>query len=381
MDTNPEDLFENYYIDGNQLTINRWMYSGFELNDKIFELFKIVEIINFDFYSKPLNKKLPSNIKKVSFECNPDYDISTILPDNLEELELLNSANFPLNNLPQNLKIIKFGSLYNQSLDNLPNSVEEIYFLGVPEPYIYFNKKIDNLPLNLKKLKLSEDFNQTIDNLPNLLEILILGYEFNECVDFLPISLKTLFIDGIFNQCLDNLPENLETLILSSRNYNKDVKNLPNLKILCWSVYDYKAEMIMPNSLETFIYLSVYEGHNPEIKYSKNLKNLVMRDYDGELINLPDSLEMLALGYELQFYNYYDNLLEMKGFLFVRVPLLPKILPRNLKKLKLSWGDNRFVYETDENGRRNIDILKNYRIDYPELEIEFDEFFVINVFK
>lgn len=360
---------ENFYLQGDHLTINRWMYSGFELNDYVYSLFSKVRTINFDYYSKPLTKKIPSNVKKVTFECQIEYDICSFLPDELEELELLNTANFRVDNLPKKLRILTFGSSFNQPIDNLPDSVEEIFFFSIPEPYVFFNQPINNLPRNLKKLQLSEDFNHSLDNLPHSLELLILRYEFNKPVDFLPMNLKVLTIDGNFNQSIDNLPDSLEFLFFSPRIYDREISCLPNnLRILGWCVDGYDKNYRLPVNLDTFMYFSNYNTSHKELELPKNLRRLYIKDYDNKLI-LPDSLETLAIGYEYQHFNFFVNSIELKSNLFVLLPILPRRLPKKLKKLYLSC----YIDIVD----KNQEIFKIYMEDNPELEILYDEFLEI----
>jgi len=371
---------DNYFMEGDSITINRWMYSGYELNDEIFELFKKVSTINFDYYSKEIKRKLPNNVKKISFECMVNYDLCAILPDYLEELEIFNHANFPTNNLPKTLKSISFGSYYNQELDSLPDSIEEIYFQAIPEPYLCFNKPINNLPKKLKKLQLSYDFNQPIDNLPQSLEVLSLKYEFSQPLDFLPNNLKVLCIESKFNNRLDNLPKNLKMLILISLMYNHNLKSLPeNLNILMINIFNYAKEYQFPQSLNTLIYFSNYSDKHPIIRLPPNLKTLILKEYDNELV-LPESLEILGIGFDDYFYNIFDNSLELRRYCdTTKLPILPNKLPKNIKKLFIPVNIQWYTIDDDLITHNNKDKIFQYCKDNLYLKIDYSETICLNL--
>jgi len=330
---------ENYFINKNILTINRWRNSNYVLDADIYRDFFKVDTINFDYYSTQLPMKLPNNIKRVIFYCDIKYDLSKYLPDFIEEIELNNDANCRISNLPNTVKKITFGFNYNQILDDLPDSIEEIVFNEHPELRdSRFNNEINNLPKKLKKLVLSQDFNQTVDNLPINLETLIFKLKFNKSIDFLPQNLRILKLDRDFNYPLNNLPNNLEVLIINTKNYNHNFDNLPkNLKHFTFTAYNYEKRIVLPEKLEVFIY-SIYKNR-VNIEFNDNLKIFSTKNpYDI----FPSSLETLLIGFDFFFFETEESYIELFSSFNDDFPIT-QVLPKNLKKLCIPLDKKNYV--------------------------------------
>ena len=137
-----------------------------------------------------------------------------------------------------------------------------------------------------------------------------------------------------------------------------------------WCVDSYYKNYRLPDDLDTFMYLSNYSTSHKELLLPNKLRRLFIKDYDNKLL-LPDSLEILAIGYEYQHFNIFCNSIELKSNLFVLLPILPIKLPKNLKKLYLSC----YVDIVD----KNQEIFKIYMDDNPELEILYDEFIEVKL--
>ncbi len=362
----------NYFLEDDLLIIDRWNSCNCRLDESIYEIMKNVSTIDFDYYSYELPCKLPNNIKKIVFQCNLNYNICDYLPDGLEELELYNEANFPIDNLPKTLKKLTLGYRFNQKIDNLPSELEEINMFDNEETDTFFDQYIDNLPKNLKKLILSQSFNKPVDNLPSGLQLLIFKYDFDQSIDYLPDRLRTLRLDRCFTRSLDNLPSGLDTLICSPRRYKRDIINLPSsLKILCWITSNFRNKIILPERLDIFFYdvTQYFESYIPEIIFSNNLRTFIFKEYDGDLNELPDSLENLAIGYEYNYHNIKYNFIEVSMGIGIRVPLLPRKLPKNLKKLYLPWIKNLRIIVNDNDINEIRKTLRFYKINYPSLRI------------
>lgn len=195
---------------------------------------------------------------------------------------------------------------YNYSLDKLP---PQIISLVLNWDYNY---PLDNLPCNLKQLILGGEFNQPLDYLPETLEILKIGFHYSYDLLNLPKSLTTLIIHShsIRNINLD-LP-NLTTLHLDYINFDSDNiecnfnKQLSNLNktlkefVLSSNISNNVNKYIDMHILEKFCVLETLHigNYNNRIeKFPPNLKHLIFDNYNYVLDNLPNTVEILEVGY------------------------------------------------------------------------------------
>lgn len=134
------------------------------------------------------NKELIKKSKSIIIKCNYEY-INT-LPDEIENIRILNHSNFnqPLTNLPFHLKNLQIYELiFNQPLDNLPNNLENLTIgcknYNLPLDYLSHNLKslvfvrftkykqhLLNLPKNIKSIDIYTFYpykNELILNYPN----------------------------------------------------------------------------------------------------------------------------------------------------------------------------------------------------------------------
>lgn len=235
---------------------------------------------------------------------------------------------------------------------------------------VNYNYPLDNIPPQIVSLILSQDYNYPLDNLHCNLKQLLLAYNYNQPLDYLPINLEILRVGSYYTQDLYNLPKSLKTLILNNiphinldlpnlttlyLNFNND-KNLENientdnfsnqvnnlnktLKELVLSSNIFSTRYINMNILENFNvleHLNIGNYKNRIEKFPPNLKHLILDSYCHVLDNLPDTIEILEIGYEC----YLDL----------------NYLPKNLKILDM--GEN-----------IECNILVNYPESLEELKI------------
>jgi hypothetical protein len=203
---------------------------------------------------------------------------------------------------------------------------------------IKYHYPLDNLPPQIISLVLNWDYNYPLDNLPCNLKQLLLGGEFNQPLDYLPETLKILKIGFHYSYDLLNLPKSLTTLIIHShniRNINLDLPNLTTLH-LDYIIFDNNTdnndnancnlnnqlinlnktlkELVLSSNissnvnkyidmhiLEKFCVLETLHigNYNNRInKFPPNLKHLIFDNYNYVLDNLPDTVEILEIGYE-----------------------------------------------------------------------------------
>lgn len=219
---------------------------------------------------------------------------------------------------------------------------------------------LNNIPSHIISLKLNANYNQPLDNLPQNLKQLILGQEFNQPLNYLPDGLEILYIGIGYTQDLMNLPKSLQTLTLNTNgidNINFDLPNLTNLNFNYMSDKLVKSESFiyqltkLSNTLKELYLPSFMYEHNISIdlfqnfecleilhignynkyinQFPKNLKHLILYNYNHPICDLPDTLEILEVSDNFEY--------ELR------------CLPPNLKKLDM--GEN-----------KECDIL----IDFPE---------------
>ena len=141
---------------------------------------------------------------------------------------------------------------------NKEPSLEELQNIPIPKIYINYSKKnmlnLSNLPIT--HIYLGWKHNYPINFLPNTLTHLTIKEmsKFNNII-VLPPNLKYLKLGIAFNQPINNIPPSLEFLSVSS-NFNHPL-------------------VFLPPSLKTL-----------EIKNTR---------YEFDLLNLPDSLEILKI--------------------------------------------------------------------------------------
>lgn len=199
-----------------------------------------------------------------------NFDIN-YLPDCLDMIILSSkfSSYINLDNLTK-LKYLIFGYEYNrQTKFNNTNNLTHLGF-----GYLFnFPLEIEHLE-NLTHLKLSENYNQAI-KFPDNLIYLYIGYEFNIDIN-IPYSIKIIHTNSNNYSIIDYLPNTIEEIIIGI-DFDIELNNLPN--------------------------------------QIKKIQFEYTSDYSKKLVNLPDSIEYIEIG-------YWTNFIEITN------------IPKNLKKIK-----------------------------------------------
>jgi hypothetical protein len=206
-----------------------WFYDNIVLNLNIYPFNKHCKCI----YMKDGKCDVWPVVLKKLYLSNNFYDENKLLlPDKLEILSFGYESNYDLSNViwPDNLVHLSLGVTFNYPLDNVifPQSLKVLDFSS------RFNHSLDNVifPKNLKMLILSSDFNHPLENVkfPDSIKLLILGNDFNHPIDNVqwPAKLEELFFSEDFNQRIDRTkwPANLKELDLGFA-FNFPVKNIP----------------------------------------------------------------------------------------------------------------------------------------------------------
>jgi len=151
---------------------------------------------------------------------------------------------------------INFNNFFDYPIDNLPNNIKIINFSKQKYSITSFNQKVDNLPFHLEELYLSDNFNQDIDFLPASLHTLRLGYNFNKPLKNLPSSLKILIINSLYKFNKTNLKEispTIEKLVVDS--FLLDFRNKKNIIIFMKKNYNKLKESNNKYLFELFPFL------------------------------------------------------------------------------------------------------------------------------
>ncbi len=276
-------------------------------------------LVNSDFFQYGILILHKDNHNKI------DY-----LPNNIEFIHILgiDRYNFELDSLPNKLMNLRLVGKINKLLDYLPFNLNKLEIIGD------INVEINNLPMDLQELRIQNRYDKNLDNLPNGLKKLCLMHRDYNSIDYLPKGLIELFLVSYngnlnslpiglkklkLNYCggsFDNLPEGLERLELVCNHNNKSCVFPPNLK--CLSLKDYNYDLVnLPNSLEE-LNLSYSFPNNNKIIFPESLKKLRLHDkYHNDDIVIPDYIEILGIDDDNNSIN---------------------IFPRNLKELHIySW--------------------------------------------
>ena len=227
---------------------------------------------------------------------------------------------------------IHFGSNFNQNLSCLPFNIKKIY-LGKN-----FNNPLDNIPYSIISIIFSTDsiFNNSLDYLHNYISEIILPDNYDRKITKFPKSLKTLVLGNNYKYKLI-FPDNLIYLSIG-RKYIHPLNNLPK-------------------TLETLFIDGVY---NEEIVFPEKLKHLTLLEksvYNKKLVNLPDSLLYLSIlnEYDLEV-DDIDSILCLSLGNYYNGNI---ILPKNLKKLKLSQHFS-YKFESLPISLETIEVYSNY---------------------
>lgn len=206
------------------------------------------------------------------FNCSSKFNFDiNYLPDCLDMIILSSKFNSYINldNLTR-LKYLIFGYEYNKQTKFV--SMNNLTHLGFG--YCFnFPLEIEYLK-NLTHLKLSEKYNQAI-KFPDNLIYLYIGYGFNIDIN-IPYSIKIIHTNSSNYSIIDYLPNTIEKIIIGV-DFDVELNNLPN--------------------------------------QIKKLQFEYTSDYSKKLVNLPDSIESIEIG-------YWTKFIEITN------------IPKNLKKIK-----------------------------------------------
>lgn len=209
----------------------------------------------------------------------------------------------------------------------------------------YFNQQLDNLPSNIQVIKLYDRFNQPLNNLPNTLKSLCVYGEYSYPLENLPDSLvKLSLIKGDYFGLLDNLPSSLKSLHIHFSDVKTDKKNylhnLPNSIVNLVLYSDSRASNFSFYIPDSVINLEITNYvYNCLDNFPSSLKYLTIIDFENDVINFPEGLEILHLKNE--FFGLIIN------------------LPSTLKKIIISDSSYEFKPE--------------YEILYPDVIFSYDE--------
>ncbi len=221
------------------------------------------------------------------------------------------------------------------------SKLNSIYF----EEGSQFNQLLDNLPSNIKIIKLQDHFNQPLNNLPNNLLSLSICGKYSHPLDNLPNSLlKLSLVKGDYFGLVDNLPNKLDSLQIHFSDVVTDGKkylhNLPNSLINLVLKSDSRASNFSFCIPDSVVNLEINNNvFNCLENFPSSLKYLTITDFENDVVDFPEGLEVLHLNHE--FFGLIVN------------------LPSSLKKIIIS--DN--YYE----------LRAEYELLYPNVIFSFEE--------
>ena len=221
---------------------------------------------------RELDKNIPENVKKLIYVFHVLE--KTIIPDFIEDLDLLTLDNIILPNNLKSLTLTLWWGEVNLPKDFLPLSLEKLSI---------HSQKINNvyLPKNLKYLSVNSDDIDKIDltNLPMLEKLkLKVGFPRKKLnLDFLPSSLKSLkLLEG------------------SNINRKEELYNCLNLPSSLTSL-TYEGGFIDLNSIPSTIKKFKFDGRN------KNFSNFILLNDFDKLV-----LKNILIGKEIVVGNIKD---------------------------------------------------------------------------
>ena len=258
----------NSELDINLLSkFNKLIFSDYELNDKLFEVYENNNFENLTCIKNKFNQevnKLPHNIIHLTFGWNFNQEVNN-LPQNLTHLTFGNHFNQEVNMLPQNIIYLTFGWYFNQEVNMLPQNITHLTFS------FWFNQEVKNLPQNITHLTFGKNFDKSLDTLPSSIICLTLGFYFNQSLDNLPSSIQKIIFNeySVYDVELNCLPNFVEFLQLP-RGYDKKILHFPiNLKtIKCSENYKYMSDF------------ANYDVGYYKYKYLGNFANYDVEYYD-----------------------------------------------------------------------------------------------------
>ncbi|EGC36241.1 hypothetical protein DICPUDRAFT_47250, partial [Dictyostelium purpureum] len=287
------------------------------------------------------------------------YYIPVFPPYGLTKLYITNFFNKPIlpNVLPRTLKELKIGTSFTHELyfQSIPDSVT---LLNFDCPYYNHQFAPGILPRNLIMLVIGNNVPLLPGSLPESLTYLKLGRHFNHPItpDLLPIHLKKISFGPNFNITKITIESISDTL--SIFNYYSPSIIRPNLTSLKFADMDYNVpikpgmipstlrELTLPTDFnhplhEVFAinncpyYIPVFPAYGLTKLYITNYFNQPIPPYV-----LPRTLKELKIGFSFTQELYFESIPDSVTFLTLDCPdydhqLVPGILPRNLKKLKM----------------------------------------------